>query len=167
MSEQKKSNATDAGAPGGRYYLTITDPKNPMAKGNLTITIEVKDNALEGLTASDDQDNKYEVSLHIKKVGAKSSRRPAPDDGVEDTSNVAGPTVDTTAVTLTDTTPAGAAPAAGGASPGTPPPHGKPHPPPGGGGDEDEDDDDDEDDDECQCCRLIAGQLACEECPCV
>lgn len=159
--------AGDVGAPGGRYYLTITDPENSLAKGSLTISIGVKANSLDSLTASDDDGNTYEVSFRVRKKRVKPARRAAPSDGAADSGAVvAGSTGDTAAVALTDTNPAETAHAAGGTNPGPPSP-GNPGPhPPGGGSGDDDDEDEDEDDDECQCCSVVGGRLMCQTCPC-
>jgi hypothetical protein len=127
----------------GKYSLTITDPENTMTGGKLTITVDVEDNALKELRASDDQGTLYEVSFQIKKPGTKSSPQPRSVEGSAstDVSVTAGDA-------LTSTAGGGGVNHSGGHG------DGKKH---GGGKDND---------DECQCCTLIGGHFACQPCAC-
>lgn len=154
---QSGSNAAQAGAASaGRYSLTVTHPDNKMTGGNLTISIEVEDNALRGLTASDDAGNTYEVSFSVKKTRAKNAGRLQDFlKGADSKETVAAPAG---GGTTTDTAPSTEHGAGGGAAVVAPPadtelPIG-------------ELSDDTESDDECQCCFLVGGRLECRPCPC-
>src|SRR5438270_349392 len=108
-----------------------------MTGGKLTVTLDVEGYALKELRASDDNDNVYEVSFHIKKPGAKNPplSQSAKGDNATGVSAAAGDALTT----------------AGGA--------GGAHQPGGPGDDKDHDN-------ECQCCTLIGGRLSCATCPC-
>lgn len=133
----------------GKYSLTITDPNNKMVGGKLTITVDVEDNALKELRASDDDGNAYEIAFRIKKQGVKNSSAPQPTQPAK--GNKA-----TVASTSDATVDATAADEAGGVAKPKGPDGDKKHDGNKGHGNGDE----------CQCCVLINGHLNCQPCPC-
>lgn len=122
---------------GDRFTLTITDPQNKLAEGPVTISIEVVNNSVAGLSATDEKDNVYRVGFHLKKVIPKGT----PVERVTENASPGQPGDNM----VGDTT--GAAKIKDGVKPN--------------------DDDQGEDEDgECQVCTMKNRVLTCETVPC-